>query len=107
MPSNEFSRLLVSSRRLDAKAVNALSASVSAEWSAGARVITLDLSAVEEIDSMGIAGLVAMNKRRPAGSRVVLSALCDYVRDIIEVTQLHLVFDIFDSAIAAELALSA
>jgi anti-anti-sigma factor len=102
-----FRTVVVSSRRFDLRSAVALVAVVDAEWERGVRTIALDFSPVEEVDSGGLAALVAMNKRRPFGARIVVTGLCEYVRDLFEVTQLHLAFDVYDSSAVAEFALSA
>jgi anti-sigma B factor antagonist len=103
----EFQRIVIRTRRLDGTSAALLAAEFDAAWRTGARVVALDLSAVEEIHSLGISALISQHRKRPGGSRIVLCGLTEYVRDIFEITQLHRVFDVFDSTVAAEISLCA
>jgi anti-anti-sigma factor len=104
--ANSVARLPLRVRRLDAASSRDLVELVDNHWRAGARTLALDLSGVEEIDSMGLSTLIHLNRRRPFGTRIVLCALNEYVRDVVEIAQLHYVFDVYDSSVAAEYALA-
>ena len=69
------------------------------------RARTTTTSATAVANDQVAASVRDLSKR--FGSRIVLSGLSEYVRDVVEITQLHHVFDIFDSSDAAEFALSA
>lgn len=96
----------VEARKLDSSAAAPLRTKMTEAWETGATVVVLDLSDVVYIDSLGISALISAQRRRPAGSRIVLCSLCDYVRDVLEVTQIIRVFDIYATAEAATTALS-
>ena len=70
-------------------------------WERGATVVVLDMGEVVFIDSLGISALISEQRRRPPGTRIVVAGLCDYVRDVFEITQLFQVFDVFLTADAA------
>jgi anti-sigma B factor antagonist len=66
------------------------------------RPVAVDLSAVEYIDSSGIAGLVeAYQMARKNGTRFVLAAISDPVRRVLQLARLDRVFTIADTAEAA------
>jgi anti-sigma B factor antagonist len=94
-------------RKLDSGAAAPLRSKMSKAWESGASIAVLDMTDVTYIDSLGISALISEQRRRPAGHRIVLCSLCDYVRDVLEVTQIIRVFDIYASADAATAALSA
>ncbi len=70
-------------------------------WSAGATTIVLDFSDCVSLDSLGVSILVAANRARPPSTRIVVCGLSEPVREVIEVTQLHRIFDVYASADAA------
>jgi anti-anti-sigma factor len=92
---------------LDGQAGHALRVLVEDAQRRGARVVALDFADVRRIDTRGICALVAQHRRLPEGSRIVVCHLDDYVRDILEITQLVRIFDVYESDEAVELALSA
>jgi anti-anti-sigma factor len=102
-----YQRIVIHAKRLDGSSAVTLGGALDAAWRGGARAIAIDLSEVEEINSFGISCLVAHYRRRPRGTVIVLCGLREYVREVVEVTQLHRVIDVFDSSEAAALALSA
>lgn len=64
--------------------------------------LVLDLAQVEMMDSSGLSTLVtALKEVDRAGGRVVLAALSEDVRGLLEITQLHQVFEIFEDTLAA------
>ncbi|HEU4405571.1 MAG TPA: STAS domain-containing protein [Polyangiaceae bacterium] len=97
--------LRVEARRLDRAAALLLRSLLETAWESEARMVVLDLSEVVSIDSLGISALVAEQRRRPPGARITLCAPSEYVRDMLEVTTLFRVFDIFSDVEAARAAL--
>ena len=91
----------IQTRRLDGSTCLALKPLFAAAWKRGAKVVVLDMGNVLFVDSLGISALVAEQRRRPAGTRIVVSSLNDFVRDIFEVTQLFQLFDVFGTSSAA------
>ena len=92
-------------RRLDSGSGAALGPLMATAWQDGATAVALDLSSVVYIDSLGISVLISQYRKRPPEGKIVLCALTDYVRDVLEVTQLFRIFDAFDSVEAAAAAL--
>jgi anti-anti-sigma factor len=45
--------------------------------------------------------LVAAHRARPAGTRIIVCGLSEAVREVIEITRLHRIFDVYASADAA------
>jgi anti-sigma B factor antagonist len=84
--------------RLNATAGPHVEAKMAEAWSSGATVAALDFSKVAYIDSMGLSVLISAHRKRPAGARIVLCSLNDYVREVLEITQLVRVFDVYASA---------
>lgn len=70
-------------------------------WAAGATTIVLDFSDCVSLDSLGVSILVAAHRARPAGTRIVVCGLSEAVREVLEITQLHRIFDVYASANAA------
>ncbi len=99
--------LRVEARRLDSSAALLLRSLFESAWEAKATTVVLDLCEVVSIDSLGIAALIAEHRRRPPGARIALCAPSDYVREVLDVTQLFRVFDIFPDAEGAKAALMA
>jgi anti-anti-sigma factor len=84
--------------RLNSAAGPEVAQKLSAAWASGATAVAVDFSDVVYIDSLGISALMAAYRKRPQGTRVVLCALNDYVREVLEITQLVRVFDVYVSA---------
>jgi anti-anti-sigma factor len=59
------------------------------------------LSNVVYVDSFGVSALIAIARSRPRGTRIVVSSLCEYVRDVFEVTGVFKMFDVFANATTA------
>ncbi len=70
-------------------------------WDAGATTVVLDFSECVSLDSLGVSILVAAHRARPAGARIVVCGLNEAVREVIEITRLHRIFDVYASADAA------
>jgi anti-sigma B factor antagonist len=65
---------------------------------AGKKQIVLDLGEISYIDSSGLGTLVALyTHARNAGGRIVLANLTQKVGDLLQVTKLLTVFDVYDS----------
>jgi anti-sigma B factor antagonist len=84
-------------RRFNASAAPALRTRLAAAWASGATVIALDFTEVASIDSLGVSALIAEHRRRPPNTKIVLCSLNDYVREVLEITQLVGVFDVYAS----------
>ena len=64
----------------------------------GAESVLLDFARVPRIDSSGLGELVAAHQRAAtSGCEVKLTNLRSRVADVVEVTQIHTVFDVFDN----------
>ncbi len=88
-------------KRLNAAAGPELLDALAKAWARGAMCVALDFSEVVYVDSLGISALIAGYRRRPTGARVVLCSLNDYVREVLEITQLVKVFDVYADGNAA------
>ena len=70
---------------------------------AGHKRVILDLGGVSYIDSAGLATLVACYiSARKAGGQVKLLNLTKIVRDLLQITRLSTVFEIYDNLEAAQ-----
>jgi anti-sigma B factor antagonist len=88
--------------RLDAAAADRLRADLKSAVSEGSERLLLDMSAVKFIDSTGLGVIVtAMTTARNRGGSFALFALPAKVRTLVELTRLHLVFDIYADEVAA------
>lgn len=76
----------------------ALREAVQGALDGGAQGLLIDFSRVPRIDSSGLGELVAAHHRAAgAGCQLKLANLRPRVLDVVEVTQIHTVFDVFDS----------
>jgi anti-sigma B factor antagonist len=76
----------------------ALREAVDSALAEGARRLLVDLSQVTRMDSSGMAELIAaFNKARELGGALKLMNLPPRIQNILGVTQLMTVFDIFDN----------
>jgi anti-sigma B factor antagonist len=91
----------IEARRFNAAAAKPFLASVAQAFANGATTLVLDFTDVASMDSLGISALVAAYRARPAGGTIVLSSLNDYVRDVLEITQMFRIFDVYETAHAA------
>jgi len=91
-------------RRFNASVGGTVRARMNVAWATGATLVALDFSEVSHIDSLGVSVLVSEHRRRPAGGRIVLCGLRDYVREVLEITQLVRLFDVYETAEIAALA---
>lgn len=63
------------------------------------RQIVLDLAAVTHLDSGGVGTLVGLfTTARKAGGDIKLAGLCGHPKEVLEITKLVTVFEIFESA---------
>ena len=70
--------------------------------SAGVQNVVIDLSSVDFIDSTGLGVLMGAAKRvRSAGGDIRLVSVGSRLSDLIELTRLDRVLDVFDSVTAA------
>ena len=92
-------------RRLDAAAAPALKTKVSEKVEAGATKIVLDLAEVELMDSTGLGTLLSLLKRMPPGGSLTLCGCGSAVMELIKLTRLDRVFQVFPDAAAAAKAL--
>lgn len=83
----------------------ALRDAVQGALDGGADALLIDFARVPRIDSSGLGELVAAHQRAAgAGCKLKIANLRSKVADVVEVTQIHTVFDVFDneeSAIAS------
>ncbi len=91
----------VQHRRFDFSVGRSFRDRLQRAWAAGATTIALDFSECVSIDSLGVSILVAAHRERPAGTRIVVCGLGEAVREVLEITQLHRIFDVYASANAA------
>jgi anti-sigma B factor antagonist len=88
--------------RVDAFAATALRSGLQKLIEEGGKRLLLDMSVVRLIDSSGLGVIVTASKAaKGIGGSVALFALPERVRSIIELTRLHLVFDIYPEEAAA------
>jgi anti-sigma B factor antagonist len=93
--------LTVTTPRLDAYAVRDFKASVEAAWSPVVRRASVDMSAVEFLDSSGVGALLSVYKRLPAPGSVRLENVRPAVQTVIELLRLHRIFDMGSESAAA------
>jgi anti-sigma B factor antagonist len=88
--------------RVDAAAADALRRELRALADAGSGRLLLDMAAVRFIDSTGLGVMVTVMKAaRARGGAVAMFALPARVRSLLELTRLHLLFDIYLDQAAA------
>ncbi len=91
----------IQDRRFNAAAAKPFLDRMKLAWAPGVRVVVLDFAEVVSIDSLGISALVAAHRTRPEGGRIVVCCLNDYVRNVLEITRMVHVFDVYESSEAA------
>jgi anti-sigma B factor antagonist len=91
--------------RVDATVAESLKTELHDLLRAGNSRLLLDMSAVKFMDSTGLGVIVtAMKSARAGGGKLALFGLPARVRALVELTRLHLIFDIYvdeASALAA------
>lgn len=85
---------------LDAEAAPELRRVVG-ERASGRSLVVVSLAQVREVDSSGLAGLLAVLKRMAPGGELRLAAVPPRTRDILMATHLDEVFPQFEDAAAA------
>jgi anti-anti-sigma factor len=93
--------IAIEHRRFDHSVGRVFHERMQRAWAAGATTIALDFSECVSLDSLGVSILVAAYRARPAGTRIVVCGLSEAVREVLEVTKLHRIFDVYASANAA------
>lgn len=88
-------------RRFDHSVGRAFRERMQRAWAEGATTIVLDFAPCFAIDSHGVSTLVAAHRERPEGTRIVVCGLREAVREVLEITQLHRLFDVYASTAAA------
>jgi anti-sigma B factor antagonist len=83
-------------KRLDAQAASEFRR-VLGDRAAGARVVVVSLAQVAFIDSSGLAALISVLKRVPAGGQLRLAHANSAVRSLLSLTRLEKVFPSFDT----------
>ncbi len=91
----------IQERRFNAAAARPFLEQMKLAWATGVRVVVLDFADVVSIDSLGISALVAAHRARPEGGRIVVCCLSEYVRNVLEITRMVHVFDVYESSEAA------
>ncbi len=91
-------------RRFDFSVGRSFRERMQRAWATGAATVVLDFSECVSIDSLGVSVLVAAHRERPSGTRIVVCGLSEAVREVLEITQLHRIFDVYASANAARQA---
>jgi anti-anti-sigma factor len=104
---NSVHSLPVQSSRFDATVALRLLNDAERAFDANARVVIIDFSTVQFIDSLGISTLVKIIKSAPEGIKVVLASLGPYAMKVVRITHLHEVVDVFSTVDAAVEALAA
>jgi anti-sigma B factor antagonist len=90
--------------RLGADKAAAFKEEVGRYLAAGAPTLVLDLSKVDFIDSSGLGAILAIFKRMPAGSDLILCGATDSVASMFKLTRLDRVFTMkknLDEAVSA------
>jgi len=81
--------------RLDAAAARGFKREIDSLWSEEVRIVELDFSKVEFIDSSGVGALLGVYKRLPASEASVrLTRVKAPVQSVIELLRLHRIFKI-------------
>jgi anti-sigma B factor antagonist len=87
-------------RRLDAEVAPRLRETVG-PLAAGSRLVVVSLEHVEAMDCSGLASLVSVLKRMPAGGEVRLARAGGRVRALLAATRLDALFPVYEDAAAA------
>jgi anti-sigma B factor antagonist len=96
----------VRTRRVDAAAAPGLKTKVSERFDQGSRKVVLDLADVQFMDSTGLGTLLSLVKRVPPGGSLALCGCGAAVMELMKLTRLDRVFQVFPDAAAATLALA-
>jgi anti-anti-sigma factor len=96
--------IAIEHRRFDHSVARAFRDRMQRAWATGATTIVLDFEQCFAIDSLGVSILVGAHRERPPGARIIVCGLREPVREVVEVTQLHRIFDVYASTAAARQA---
>jgi len=99
-PVADVQVVVVESPRIDAHASAALKSDVAARLPGHAHLI-LDLSAVDFVDSSGLAAFLSLMKRLPPTGQLILCGCSAPIRDILALTRLDRIFDVVDGVYQA------
>jgi anti-anti-sigma factor len=93
--------VLAPAGRIDHQSASTFEASITPWLERGTeqkKPVIFDLSAVDYISSVGLrVFMLAMKRTAPEGGRMVLAGLQASVREVFEISRLHLVFQLVDS----------
>ncbi|MCP4291687.1 MAG: STAS domain-containing protein [bacterium] len=95
LPQAETTIVVVGRSRLDASVASDFKGELAALIKEGAQNLIIDLNAVEFIDSTGIGSLVSGLKSMPSGGGLVLCNVKQRVMDLLELTWLDKVLDVY------------
>ena len=91
--------------RIDHATVDAFSAALATQVALCTQDgpgIVIDMSGVDYISSVGLRALVVAAKQvKTQGGRIAVAALAPMVREVFQISRLHLVFNLFDEVDAA------
>jgi anti-sigma B factor antagonist len=89
--------------KLNATAVNALKGKVDSLMEQNKKLLVLDMSQIEFVDSSGLGCLVAcFRKASKLGGDIKLAKVQDSVKSLFELTRLHRLFEIHDDVMSAQ-----
>jgi anti-sigma B factor antagonist len=87
--------LVANTARLDAASAPGFKREFEAAWRAGVQRVTVDLGAVEFLDSSGVGALLSIYKRLPKENPSVrLLRVKATVQSVIELLRLHRIFEV-------------
>ncbi len=95
LPQAETTIVVVGRGRLDASVASDFKGELAALIEKGAQNLIIDLKAVEFIDSTGVGSLVSGLKSMPSGGGLVLCNVKQRVMDLLELTWLDKVLDVY------------
>jgi anti-sigma B factor antagonist len=93
-------------KRLDAQAANGFKDKLSGYISSGSRLIVLNMSEVDFVDSSGLGAMVSVLKSLGEKGRLAICGITDPVMRLFKLTRMNKVFSIFEEESEAIRALS-
>jgi anti-sigma B factor antagonist len=88
-------QIILKAKRLDAASAGEFKQESKAAWSPAVNAVTIDLRAVDFVDSSGVGALLSLYKKLPPGQPSVrLMHLTPTVQSVIELLRLHRIFEI-------------
>jgi anti-sigma B factor antagonist len=88
-------QIVLKVKRLDAASAREFKLESEAAWSPAVTSVTIDLGAVDFVDSSGVGALLSLYKKLPPGqSSMRLVRLKPAVQSVIELLRLHRIFEI-------------